>query len=96
MPRPILLLAALALPGCTAVTVADTAVDAVVFTGTTAVRGAVGAGRLVTRGAAAGVRALSEPEDGYPAGTVVCLDDTGAIYAAAVEGPDGPTCPDPV
>lgn len=44
----LLVLAAALLQGCAAVRVADTAVDATVFAGTTAVRGAGAAGRVVT------------------------------------------------
>ncbi|UWQ94767.1 hypothetical protein K3728_13805 [Rhodobacteraceae bacterium M385] len=48
MKAGLLALAAAMLQGCAAVRVADTAVDATVFAGTTVVRGAGAAGRVVT------------------------------------------------
>ncbi|MEL6960309.1 MAG: hypothetical protein AAGL89_15290 [Pseudomonadota bacterium] len=84
------------LSACTTEQVLDNTGDAVVFVGETAVRGVFGASRLVYRGAAAGVRRLQRPDGGFPAGTIVCQDVNGAIYAAAVENADGVhVCPDP-
>ncbi|MEM7645065.1 MAG: hypothetical protein AAF366_21515 [Pseudomonadota bacterium] len=95
--RPVLLLAtALTLPGCAAVTVAGAATGAAATVGTTAVRGAVGAGRLVVGGTARGVRALTSSENGFEAGTLVCLDEDGEPYAAAIEQNGQTICPDPV
>ena len=93
----LLLIVALPVTGCGTAAVVGTAGGAVVGAGSTVVRGAVGAGRLTAQGVSAGVRQLSEPSGGFPAGTVVCLDDAGTAYAAATIDPDGRTvCPPPV
>ena len=78
---------------CSREYVAESTTDAVIWTGKTAVRGAYGAGKLAYRGAAAGVSRLSEPKAGYPAGTVVCLDDDGEIYSAAEIRQNEAICP---
>ncbi|MEX5726728.1 hypothetical protein Ga0609869_000081 [Rhodovulum iodosum] len=84
---------AVVLSGCSTRKIADNTTDAVVFVGKTAVNTAAGAGQLVMRGAAAGARRLQEPAQGYPAGTVVCLNDAGEISAAAVTDGDEGVCP---
>ena len=83
------------LSACSREKVFDNTTDAVVFVGSTAVKGVYGASRLVVRGAAAGVRRLQRPVDEYPAGTIVCYNDQGEIYSAAVEVDDKFVCPDP-
>lgn len=85
-----------ALSGCSSEKVFDNTTDAVVFVGSTAVKGVYGASRLVVRGAAAGVRRLQRPVEEYPAGTIVCYNSSGDIYAAAIEDSEGRfVCPDP-
>ena len=83
------------LGGCAAVTVASRTAGAAITLTTTAVRGVVGAGTLVVRGATWGARQLVRDEDGFPAGTVVCLDRNGDPYAAAVVTGDQAVCPAP-
>ncbi len=86
----------LAIAGCSREQVFDNTTDAVVFVGSTAVKGVYGASRLVVRGAAAGVRRLQRPVEDYPAGTIVCYNNSGDIYAAAIEDSEGRfVCPDP-
>lgn len=87
------LAAAAVLSACSTEKIADNTTDVVVFVGKSAVKTAVGAGKLVVRGAAAGARRLQEPKAGYPAGTVVCLNDAGEIYAAAVIENNEGVCP---
>lgn len=78
---------------CSRESVAENTADAVIWTGKTAVRGVYGAGKLAYRGAAAGIGKLREPKAGYPAGTVVCLNDEGEIYAAAEIRQNEAICP---
>lgn len=93
--RGLALAALVAVAACSSEKIADNTTDAVVFTGKTIVRGAVGAGKLVYKGAAAGVRALQEPTDEYPAGTIVCLAEDGRVYAAVEEVDGKSVCPPP-
>lgn len=86
-------LSVMALSACTTEQVVQNSGDAVVFVGSTAVRAAVGAGRLAARGAAAGVRQIREATADYPAGTLVCVDDAGVVYAEAVIRDNMATCP---
>ncbi len=86
----------LSLSACSSEKVFNNTTDAVVFVGSTAVKGVFGASRLVVRGAAAGVRRLQRRVDGFPEGTVVCYNAQGEIYAAAVEIEDKLVCPVPV
>ncbi|MHA6345521.1 hypothetical protein [Roseivivax sp. CAU 1761] len=52
--RPVLcLLLGFALPGCAALTLADAAADATVFTARTAAQATIGTGRLAARGVGA-------------------------------------------
>ena len=80
---------------CSTAKIADNTTDAVVFVGKNAVKGVFGASRLVVRGAASGVQRLQRPTDGFPTGTIVCLNDAGEKYAAAVETDGKFICPDP-
>lgn len=73
------------LPGCAAVTAGKAATDVAVFAGTTAAKGVYGAGRLVVRGTAAGVRRLRAPSGDFPAGATVCIGADGEVYALARE-----------
>ncbi|MEJ6404407.1 hypothetical protein [Yoonia sp. 2307UL14-13] len=83
------------LASCSREKIFDNTTDAVVFVGSTAVKGVFGASRLVVRGAAAGAKRLQRQEGPYPPGTIVCFDDQGALYAAAVETEGKFVCPDP-
>lgn len=87
--------ACFALSACSSAKIFDNTTDAVVFVSSTAVKGAYGASRLVVRGAAAGVKRLQRPADGFPAGAIVCLNDEGVTYAAAVETDGKFVCPAP-
>lgn len=89
----LILTAALTLGACSSEKIADNTTDAVLFTGKTIVRGAVGAGKIVYKGTAAGIRALQEPTEEYPAGTLVCLNADGQIYAAVTEVDGKNVCP---
>ncbi len=93
LSRLILLAATVVLAGCSSSKIADNTTDAVVFTGKTLVKGAVGAGKLVYKGTAAGIAELKEPTEEYPAGTIVCLNTEGQIYAATVEVDGKTVCP---
>lgn len=94
LSRPALLVAAVLLTaGCSSSKIADNTTDAVVFTGKTLVKGAVGTGKLVYKGTAAGIAELREPTDEYPAGTIVCLNADGQIYAATIEVDGKTLCP---
>lgn len=75
--------------GCSAVQVAGAAVSV----GTTAVRGVVGAGRLVVRGTSAGLGRLTEAEGDLPAGALVCFDDAGDVYASPSQRNGEAYCP---
>ncbi|MBT0959331.1 hypothetical protein IV417_18225 [Alphaproteobacteria bacterium KMM 3653] len=93
-----MLIAALAMgpiAACSSEKIFDNTTDSVVFVGKTAAKGAYGASRLVVRGAAAGVKRLQRPADGYEAGEIVCLNTSGQTYAAAVLEGDKYVCPDP-
>lgn len=79
--------------GCSTEKIAGNTTDAVVFIGKTALKGVVGAGKLAAKGAAAVVRKLREPTDGYKAGTIVCLDQNDDIYAAVEEQDGDFVCP---
>ncbi len=83
------------LSACSSAKIFDNTTDAVVFVGSTAVKGVYGASRLVVRGAAAGVKRLQTPSDGYPAGAIVCLNEEGVTYAEAVETDGKFVCPAP-
>ena len=56
-------------------------------------RGVVGAGRLAVRGTRAGIVRLQEAQDVRPAGTQVCLDGAGGVYATATEENGETVCP---
>lgn len=96
--KPILILSVgfFALASCSSEKIFDNTTDAVVFVGSSAVKGVFGASRLVVRGAAAGVKRLQRPSGEYPAGTIVCMNARGETYAAAVEQDGKYLCPDPI
>ena len=56
------LIATTALSACTAERVVDNTVDSTLFVGRTAVKGVVGAGKLVVRGTGAAINAASGSE----------------------------------
>lgn len=81
------------LSACSTAQVVDNTGEAITFIGTTAVRGVVGAGRLAVRGTRAGIGRLQEAQDGRPAGTLVCLNNAGDVYATATEENGETVCP---
>lgn len=79
---------------CTTRQVVENTGDAVAGTTKLAARGVVGAGRLAARGTVAGVRRLARNNGGFEAGTLVCVDGEGTVYAAATTTREGRTaCP---
>jgi hypothetical protein len=79
------LLGTLVLGACSTEKIADNTSDAVVFVGKTAVKGAVGAGKLAVRGGRAAIAKARESraeKTDFPPGTPVCLNEAGGYYRA--------------
>lgn len=78
-------LSAFLLTACSSENIADNTSDAVIFVGKTAVKGAIGAGKLAVRGGKAAVakaRASTAQKGDFPAGTAVCTNASGGYYKA--------------
>lgn len=81
---------ALALGACSSEKIADNTTDAVVFTGKTVAKGAVGAGKLAVRGGKAAYNSVQDARanaSDFPPGTRVCAVPGG--YAPAPQRGDG-------
>ena len=72
---------------CSRQNIVDNTFDAGVFVGKTAVKGAVGAGKLAVRGTKAAIQAARESnaaKSDFPSGTAVCENASGGYYAALI------------
>lgn len=73
---------AMALQACSGEQIADNTVDATVFVGKTAVKSAVGAGKLAVKGGQAANKSIKARNSKFPAGSAICIDADGRQYLA--------------